>query len=118
LILNKGHTADIQCLQTIDNSKRLISGSCDTTIRIWNLSGKHECVKTVKEHTKYVNILKKVKTDRLISSANDNSIKVWDIRNFECVQTFKEHQKWVSHILMLQNGKVCSCSWDGSIKVW
>jgi WD40 repeat protein len=37
------------------------------------------------------NILKKVKTDRLISSANDNSIKVWDIRKNALLYRMKGH---------------------------
>lgn len=56
----------------------LVSSSMDKTIKLWDLQG--NCLKTLAEHTRYVNDLA-INSDSsvLASGSNDRSIIVWDL---------------------------------------
>jgi len=62
----------ISCLKELNNGD-LVSGSIDTTIRIW-----HEgvCIKTVKGHNSTVKCIDLLEDGKLVS-CDDHSIRVW-----------------------------------------
>lgn len=58
----------------------LLSCSMDKTIKIWDLQG--NCIKTMTEHTRYVNCMA-VNSDSTVfcSGSNDRTILIWDLTN-------------------------------------
>lgn len=58
----------------------LFSSSIDKTIKLWDLQG--NCLKTLVEHSRYVNCLA-VNSDSsvLASGSNDRTILIWDLTN-------------------------------------
>lgn len=55
----------------------LVSSSLDKTLRIWDLQG--NCIKTLAEHTRYVNCLSINLSSTIIASgSNDRTIIIWD----------------------------------------
>lgn len=58
----------------------LISCSLDKTIKIWNQQG--TCIKTLSEHSRYVNCLA-INSDSTViaSGSNDRSVIIWDLTN-------------------------------------
>lgn len=58
----------------------LISSSLDKTIKIWNQQG--TCIKTLSEHSRYVNCLAINGDSTVIASgSNDRSVIIWDLTN-------------------------------------
>jgi len=73
----KGHTSRVNCLVYLGNS-RLVSGSWDDTIKIWNITTR-ECIQTLKGHWGSVCSLAYIDDTRLASASGDNTIKIWDM---------------------------------------
>jgi WD40 repeat protein len=82
------------------SNERLISGSSDSTIKIWNiLSG--ECLKTLKGHSGPIWSIQLITNDRVISCSNDKTIKIWDLSTGQCVGTCIGHTKDVACIQLI-----------------
>lgn len=73
----------------------LLSCSMDKTIKIWDLQG--NCIKTMTEHTRYVNCMA-VNSDSTVfcSGSNDRTILIWDLTN---TLTLDSHLTGVRSIL-------------------
>lgn len=74
-----GHQQGVRSL-SLSSSGRLISGSEDKTIRIWNaLTGK--CEEILDGHDDFVRVVLGIKEERVVSGSRDNSLRIWDIGN-------------------------------------
>lgn len=76
-----GHKDGVKCVVFYNENTRLISGSQDKTIKIWNLI-EGECVKTLEGHKSGVTCLKLVNDENewLASGSNDGCINLWDLK--------------------------------------
>ncbi|GEQ72870.1 hypothetical protein JCM33374_g6558 [Metschnikowia sp. JCM 33374] len=108
-----GHTDGITCLQF--NTKWLISGSYDSTVRIWNIDS-GECMKTLSGHSKGVRSLS-FDSHKLITGGYDSTIKVWNYRTGECISTYRGHEDTVCSV-DASNRTIVSGSADKTVKVW
>ena len=112
----KGHTKSVKSIQINENSNRLISGSEDKTIKIWNLET-GECLKTLKEHHDWVNSILIISNNKFLSGSDDKTIKIWDLDSFECLNTLKNEKGIKSLCSISDNQIACGC-YDGSINIW
>ena len=64
------------CLALLNDGK-LVSGSYDKTIRIWDTKRNYECVKTYEETEGVYSLLFTKKKDKLILGLDDGSIKIY-----------------------------------------
>jgi WD40 repeat protein len=111
-----GHTKAVRCVKIIENSNKLISGSDDSTIKIWNLDTS-KCERTLKGHLDCVGSLLLTKNSKLISGSFDASIKVWDLKTFKCLNTLKEEFKVIC-LSIISNNQFVSALVDGTINIW
>ena len=113
-ILNN-HTGSIFCLSIL-NDGRLISGSDDNSIIIYNkITYKPDLI--IKEHKNAVRCIIQLSSGILASCSNDNTIKLFNINgnNYNILQTLNYHTKHVYKIIELKNKYLVSCSSDKSI---
>lgn len=108
-----GHTDGITCLQF--NTKYLISGSYDATIKIWDIQTK-ECIRTLVGHTKGIRSLV-FDNQKLISCGLDSTIKVWNYHTGQCISTYRGHEDAVVSVDFLDK-TIVSGSADHTVKVW
>ncbi|KAL5491796.1 hypothetical protein EMCRGX_G017160 [Ephydatia muelleri] len=82
-----GHTAAVTSVYADQNL--LFSASQDRTVKAWDLKTSTELL-TLEKHLSYVRSVKYCPHTRLIFTASQNIIKIWDMRNHkaQCVKTF------------------------------
>lgn len=84
-----GHKKRIYTLDWMLNSNTLISGSVDTTIRLWDITT--ENFQELKNHNDSVTIVKSSLSEpnQFISASADKHIKLWDIRTNKAIKSEK-----------------------------
>ncbi|MEG3928195.1 MULTISPECIES: hypothetical protein [unclassified Microcoleus] len=83
-----GHTSLVNAVAVTADGNRVISGSDDKTIKVWDLTtGKEQF--TLNGHTSSVNAVA-VTADgkRAISGSHDNTLKVWDLTTGNVIASF------------------------------
>lgn len=84
----EGHTGGVVHLNF--NCRMLASGAADATIKVWNFQT-GECF-TLSGHTKAVNHVSLQKeSPLLVSSSDDNSVRIWDLEKRQCIRTLNGH---------------------------
>jgi len=92
----KGHTGSVHTIAFNNNiaGYMLISGSDDSTIRVWQLFNEirgWECTKVIKAHSKPVLEVVFSPTDASLfaSISLDNTVKLWDVSTYKCIGSYK-----------------------------
>jgi len=109
----------IGALAYTPDGKILISGSRDTTIKLFEMPQLTE-IRTLKGHTKWVRALVVSPDGRvLISASDDQTIKFWDIATGRNIRTLKGHADGVRGLALSPDGlRLASASWDRTVKLW
>eukprot|EP01133_Synstelium_polycarpum_P010570 gene10570-12297_t len=107
-----GHNGPIWCMTVA--SGILISGSSDTTVKIWDLATL-KCKQQLSGHTGIVHALAVI-GNRLFTGSSDQSIRVWDLETYECLAVLTDHDNTVC-ALVVAAGHLFSGSYQ-HIKVW
>ena len=108
-----GHTNWVAAVAVAGD--RIVSGSIDNTIKVWDLSSGH-LIRTLSGHTGYVHSVA-VAGDRIVSGSADNTIKVWDINSGQLIRTLSGHTNHVRSVAVVGD-RIVSGSNDRTIKVW
>ncbi len=115
----RGHQGKINALVLTPDSKKIITGADDTTIRVWDLERGSQIFLFTK-HTKKINALA-VNTDNTIcvSASNDKYLHVWDLIQGKCVATLAGHTSYINSVVITPTGtNAISASSDNTIKIW
>ncbi|KAM0676000.1 cross-pathway control WD-repeat protein cpc2 [Gurleya vavrai] len=87
-----GHKRDVTCVTVNSADNKIVTGSIDGTIFLWNSRG--ELIEKFDKnhpnmHTDWITCASFIpKKDNLVTGSNDGSIKVWDISTGEILKTF------------------------------
>ncbi len=114
-----GHNHFVSSLALNSDSTKLVSGSWDKTIRLWDIpSSKSELI--FKGHTKDVLSVAFSHDERLIFSGGmDNTLKYWNTKG-DLRYDNNQFGGWVSCILNITKGKtnyIAVGCWDGTVKI-
>lgn len=112
----QAHNDKINCMIKMDNG-RLVTGSYDKTIKIWNTS-QLSCEGILQGHTDKVFSLAQLSDGRLASGSRDKTIRIWDGINWTCLASLSGHSNAVFKLLHMSNGYLLSGSADKCLKVW
>ncbi len=72
----------------------------------------------LKNHNKWVYCLTLLNDGRLVSGSDDNSIIIYNKKNYEPDIIINEHNSWINCLITLKNGILVSCSNDKTIKLF
>jgi hypothetical protein len=114
-----GHIARLHSLCWSPDAKRLVSGSEDSTARVWQAStGKELAV--FREHHASVNVVAWSPTgEQIASGGNDGLIYVWHPLTGKQVCACIGHTGWVCALAWSPDGKrLASASFDRTIRIW
>jgi WD40 repeat protein len=123
------HTAAILCLEylVVENETFLLTGSLDTSIRMWslNMTETPKCVKSLySDYTSSVTclnvvvMLKSSNMSLLASGCDDNMTRIWNLSKGECIQTLTGHSGWINCLdFSFERRLLVSLSADEEIRI-
>ena len=115
-----GHTAAVTSVYADQNL--LFSASQDRTVKVWDLKTSTELL-TLEKHLSYVRNVKYCPHTRLIFTASQNIIKIWDMRNHkaQCVKTFGSptgSSDAVQDLLVFREGESLFSASGNIVNIW
>ncbi|NIA12173.1 MAG: TIR domain-containing protein, partial [Nitrospiraceae bacterium] len=115
----EGHTSWVSAVAVTPDGKHAISGSLDSTLRVWDLDSGEEMQRLV-GHTNGVNAVAVTPDGKhVISGSWDNTLRVWDIKSGEEIQRLVGHNESVEAVVVTLDGKhAISGSLDSTLRVW
>jgi DNA-binding beta-propeller fold protein YncE len=115
----RGHTGDIPSVAFSPDGKRILSGSDDNTVKVWDAVSGQEIL-TLKGHTNLVrSVAFSPDGKRIVSGSWDWTVKVWDAASGRETLTLEGHRERAPSVAFSPDGKrIISGSWDKTVKVW
>ena len=75
----KGHSSDVTSVSLSPGGKRIVSGSGDGTVKVWDAQTGRETL-TLKGHSSGVwSVSFSPDEKRIVSGSSDKTVKIWDI---------------------------------------
>ena len=101
------------------DGKRIVSGSDDKSVRVWDASTGVE-LKELKGHTSWVNSVAFSRDGmQIVSGSYDESVRVWDASTGVEFKELNGHMSWVNSVAFSRDGmQIVSGSDDMSVRVW
>jgi len=99
----------------MSNSKTAISGSRDTTLRIWDIE-KGVCLNILVGHQASVRCLE-IWGDLVVSGSYDTTAKVWSISQGTSLMTLQGHFSQI-YAIAFDGDRIATGSLDTSVRIW
>jgi guanine nucleotide-binding protein subunit beta-2-like 1 protein len=117
-----GHSHFIQDLAVSSDGQFALSGSWDSTLRLWDLNFGTTTRRFVGHTRDVLSVAFSADNRQIVSGSRDKTIKLWNTLG-ECKYTIEEngHTEWVSCVRFspnTQNPTIVSGGWDKLVKVW
>jgi hypothetical protein len=114
-----GHTNYVTSVAFSPDGQRLVSGSQDKTLKVWDAQTGRDAL-TLKGHTGWVwSVAFSPDGKRLVSGGDDDTLKLWDAQTGQHTLTLKGHTFAVTSVAFSPDGKrLVSGSQDKTLKVW
>jgi WD40 repeat protein len=102
-----------------DNGSRIVSGSDDTTVRIWDTST-GEALATLNGHDRPVaSVAFSPDGSRIVSGSTDHTVRIWDTSTGEALATLEGHEREVRSVAFSPDGsRIVSGSYDKTVRIW
>lgn len=110
----RGHTSTVRCLKMSDSSTA-ISGSRDTTLRVWDIKT-GLCKNVLVGHQASVRCLE-IKGDIVVSGSYDTTARVWSISEGRCLRTLSGHFSQI-YAIAFDGARIATGSLDTSVRIW
>ncbi|KAL8655780.1 MAG: hypothetical protein Q9210_000668 [Variospora velana] len=115
-----GHTSRVYSINFLPDSSGLLSGSSDSTVRLWNVEAVSEALNLTA--TDYVfSVAVSADSQLLAAGLSDSTAIIWN-RQGTLIATLsgpEGHCGFISSIAFApQNHEVVTASWDKTLKVW
>ncbi|MCL2625128.1 MAG: WD40 repeat domain-containing protein, partial [Planctomycetaceae bacterium] len=121
----KGHEKPIRSLAISNNSKWIVSGSEDRTVRVYDLKAAYPAAEQIvlKDNELAVHCVAVSPDGRwLVTGGHDSILRMWDLQNrsgrAEPIP-FQEHEGWITTLAFSADGRwLASGSYDTTIRIW
>ncbi|MGK7904945.1 MAG: caspase family protein [Hormoscilla sp.] len=114
-----GHENSVWSVAFSPDGKRIVSGSKDNTIGLWDLEG-NPIGEPFRGHENSVWLVAfSPDGKRIVSGSSDNTIRLWDLEGNPIGEPFRGHENEVLSVAFSPNGKrIVSGSSDNTIGLW
>ncbi|KAF8834637.1 WD40 repeat-like protein [Paxillus ammoniavirescens] len=114
----EGHKTSVECVRFCPDEDRLVTGSYDKTIRIWNRTT--GAVEVLRGHNGLVQDVDVSWDGKMIVSGSvDKTVRIWDAESGETMHVCEGHKGWVRSVQFSPDTtRVVSGSSDSIVLVW
>ncbi|KAJ6487440.1 WD40 repeat-like protein [Mycena vitilis] len=115
------HTYWVMSVAFSSDGKHIVSGSDDTTIRIWDAESGEQLGGPLVGHTDSVqSVAFSPDGKHIVSGSADRSVRIWDAESGEQLGgPLEGHTDWVMSVAFSPDGKhIASGSGDRSVRIW
>ncbi|KAH8807357.1 WD40-repeat-containing domain protein [Xylogone sp. PMI_703] len=113
-----GHRGAVTSVAFSSDDTKIISGSWDGTVRIWDIKS-GACVKILDGGGSSVESVAVSADDRhIVSGLRNGGIQAWDAKDGTCIRTLKGHVRRVSVAISPSGTQIVSGSRDKTVKIW
>lgn len=115
----KGHEDAITTVVVTADGRFAISGSRDTTLRLWDLTT-GQCLRIFKGHKQAVLDAVITPDNRfVVSGSADATLRLWDLSTAKCFRVYNGHTQPVTAVAISQYGRfIVSASQDATLRTW
>ena len=119
LMMLNGHTSYVSSVAFSSDGTRIVSGSWDKSVRIWDAST-GALLTMLNGHTSYVSsVAFSSDGTRIVSGSWDKSVCIWDASTGALLMMLNVHTDDVSSVAFSSDGtRIVSGSWDKSVRIW
>ncbi len=109
-----GHEGGVSSV-CITKDGKIVSGSSDKTIRVWDMQGKELAI--CRGHKDSGLSICVTNDGKIVSASWDRTVRIWDMQGKE-LAICRGHEGWVMSVCVTNDGKIVSGSWDRTVRVW
>ena len=115
----KNHNSKLYCIELTSDGETLVTGSEDTSVRLWNTNSKKQIACLLK-HDQYVWCLAISKSNSLIASGSgDRTVILWDLHQKSFIKVFRGHSDEVLTVKFSNDSSfILSGSESKEIIIW
>ncbi|KAJ6528815.1 WD40-repeat-containing domain protein, partial [Mycena capillaripes] len=117
----EGHTSSVNSVAISRNGKRIVSGSNDSTVCIWDAETGAALSEPLKGHTSSVHsVAFSPDGKRIVSGSNDRTVRIWDAKTGAILsEPLEGHTNAVESVVLSPNGnRIVSGSYDSTVRIW
>jgi len=119
LVVETGHTSDVNDIAFSPTGRILASGSEDHTIKLWDVANGRELRTITGNGNSVISIAFSPDGRTLASGSGGNTIKLWDVASGRELRTLTSHTDSVSSVAFSPDGRtLASGGKDKTIKLW
>lgn len=116
-----GHNGSVRAAILFAEKKKMVSGSYDGVLRVWNIATK-ECERVMREENDRINCLAYLQNGNFVSGSRKGVLREWDPNTGESVKVYQDkHGGGILNVTPLPDGKnIISSSKNDPInlKLW
>lgn len=104
-VVQRGHYAAIKAAAFTPDSKFLLTGSRDKTVKLWDVATGRE-LRSFLGHTSTINDIDVSNDGRyFVSSSADRTARLWEIETGKLIRTFAGHEDMMTSVDLTSDGK-------------
>lgn len=115
-----GHSSGVSSVAFSRDGRRLLSGSWDGSLRLWDVETECTLLQSTHAHNDDATSVVFVGDETILASASsDMTIKFWDARSGSFLQLLDGHNDRISGLAYAKDsGELASGSGDGTVRIW
>jgi len=115
------HQNEVTAVAVLPDGARVVSGSGDGTLRLWDLDDGIELANW-NAHSDWITTLAVVPSPegpRIASGSSDGTLSLWDVETSRTLARWEAHRGWIRAVAATPSGdRLVSASHDRTLKVW